>query len=486
MSKIFLNTVLFDRDEPGSFPFNFKPDLKKTFNINKGSTRIILDEPFKIRDEHENFVFTIEINTESTIKKFKRKIKKKIKKRLNEKNISNDIHFNLWKVTENIISLKIIKGTINNYWSEQPSDNFIHVFVDYYLKPIILSQHLTEEITTIAVNLNGRKITPIISDHLKYFNHVEDKFVTVFKSLPLSAVNIGLVDNKESIIVFVYVSEETPVYLPSEFEGFPVLVKYDVDLDFHHRSFHDNLMPGISIGSPKVDACTLGGLFKNIAEPSKNYMLTVKHGVKEEGSEVFQPGKFDKVSQYNYIGSNHNLYYIDYAFCEVENRGIPEMPNIPLGSDITITEICNINFEIINENNNQDLNDIVNYEYVQKVGRSTFTTEGFIEDRVRRFFPPAIINGEKRLDKERKERFALRVVSINDESNKFGMKGDSGSPVFDMHGRLWGIYITGGHPFYYVVPIEWILNDVKERFNATFTLIAHGQSLLDQSQPEIA
>lgn len=37
------------------------------------------------------------------------------------------------------------------------------------------------------------------------------------------------------------------------------------------------------------------GLFKNVAEPSKNYMLTVKHSVKEEGSEVFQPGKFDKV-----------------------------------------------------------------------------------------------------------------------------------------------------------------------------------------------
>jgi hypothetical protein len=52
------------------------------------------------------------------------------------------------------------------------------------------------------------------------------------------------------------------------------------------------------------------------------------------------------------------------------------------------------------------------------------------------------------------------------------MKGDSGSPVFDMHGRLWGINVTGGHPFYYVLPIEWILNDVRERFNATFILIS--------------
>jgi hypothetical protein len=55
----------------------------------------------------------------------------------------------------------------------------------------------------------------IKSDRLKYFNDVEDKFVIIFESLPLSAVNIGLVDNKESIIVFVYISEETPVYLPS-------------------------------------------------------------------------------------------------------------------------------------------------------------------------------------------------------------------------------------------------------------------------------
>jgi hypothetical protein len=144
MSKIFFSVVLFDRDEPGSFPFNFEPGLKKTFNLNKGSTRIILDETFKIRDEHENCVFTIEINRESTIKKFKRKIKKKIKERLNKRSISNDIHLNLWKVSENIISLKImIKGTIDNYWSEQPSDDFIHIFVDYYSKPIILNQHLT-------------------------------------------------------------------------------------------------------------------------------------------------------------------------------------------------------------------------------------------------------------------------------------------------------------------------------------------------------
>ena len=42
------------------------------------------------------------------------------------------------------------------------------------------------------------------------------------------------------------------------------------------------------------------------------------------------------------------------------------MPNVPLGSNITITEICNINSEI-NENDNQVLKDIVNYEYVQKI-----------------------------------------------------------------------------------------------------------------------
>jgi hypothetical protein len=60
-------------------------------------------------------------------------------------------------------------------------------------------------------------------------------------------------------------------------------------------------MPGISIGSPKVDVCTLGGLFKNITEPNKNYMLTVKHCIKEEGSEVFQAGKFDKVCVYKII-----------------------------------------------------------------------------------------------------------------------------------------------------------------------------------------
>jgi len=136
---------------------------------------------------------------------------------------------------------------------------------------------------------------------LKLFDIVKEKFEREIeesgKKIPLSFVTLGFVDHRKVIIVYVYVSEETPVCLPSEFEGFPVLIAYGVDLDLHHRSFHKDLKPGISIGSSSnpPDACTLGGLFQNTAEPSKKYILTVKHGVGKNDDGVFQPEKFEEV-----------------------------------------------------------------------------------------------------------------------------------------------------------------------------------------------
>lgn len=48
---------------------------------------------------------------------------------------------------------------------------------------------------------------------------------------------------------------------------------------------------------------------------------------------------------------------------------------------------------------------------------------------------------------------------------EFSVKGDSGAPVIDYHGRLVGIFHGGqttGKPFSYVTPIEWLFESISE------------------------
>ncbi|GBC05320.1 hypothetical protein RclHR1_06180005 [Rhizophagus clarus] len=130
----------------------------------------------------------------------------------------------------------------------------------------------------------------------KLLDEVRDEFATEFEDdVPFSYVCGGLVDDKEVIIAFVNQPEGTPVYLPTEFKGFPVLISYEA-LVLYHRSFHKELIPGISIGND----------------------------------------------------SAHN--YIDYAFCETEkDRTIPEIPNVPLGKDIQIRECGDSGAAVFND-----------------------------------------------------------------------------------------------------------------------------------------
>jgi len=106
------------------------------------------------------------------------------------------------------------------------------------------------------------------------------------------------------------------------------------------------------------------------------------------------------------LGADSARRYIDYAFCEIEkDRGIPEIPNVPFGSNITIHRIKT------SISNNDD------FVWVQKVGRSTSITRGLIRDKLVSFYPPAIIKGKKKMNKERRKRFALAVIS---KDVKFG------------------------------------------------------------------
>src|ERR1041384_7455691 len=84
--------------------------------------------------------------------------------------------------------------------------------------------------------LGERNILPVLDPiRFRLLNKVKDKFQMKFeKKIPFSYVCEGLVDNKEVIVAFIDQSEGTPVHLPAEFEGFPVLISYEaLELLYH-------------------------------------------------------------------------------------------------------------------------------------------------------------------------------------------------------------------------------------------------------------
>ena len=146
--------------------------------------------------------------------------------------------------------------------------------------------------------LGERDILPVRdSIRFKLLNKAKNEFLKRYdKKIPFSCVIEGLVDDKEVLVAFVDQSEGTPVHLPAEFESFPVLISYEA-LELYHRSYHKDLIPGISIGKQDepLNAITLGPLFQNTAVSNKTFILTAKHGVGKEDEKVVQPGTLDEV-----------------------------------------------------------------------------------------------------------------------------------------------------------------------------------------------
>ncbi|GBC22226.1 uncharacterized protein OCT59_024085 [Rhizophagus irregularis] len=278
---------------------------------------------------------------------------------------------------------------------------------------------------------------------------------TYIKDTPLSYMNSGIVNGGPAIIAYVHVPKGTPVELPTEFEGYPVLLDYGtIEPACHTRPVA--LSPGISIGS--VSACTLGAMFKNETEMEKIFILTTKHSVGNTDSTVIQPGSSDaekgyticaKVSKYNFYGVIHehedaDALLLDYAFCEVINSQVVSTNNTP--------EFC------ISNTKDSGSGPEIEYE-IRKFGRTTNYTEGVVEDRLEFFY---------------NRKFGHVKTLVVSAKERFGAPGDSGSPVFDKNNTLWGI-LQGVSPdglLVSVVPIHLILQHVRSEFEVSFKLMS--------------
>ncbi|CAG8829810.1 788_t:CDS:2, partial [Racocetra persica] len=108
-------------------------------------------------------------------------------------------------------------------------------------------------------------------------------FSEEFRRDEISAISFGLVDEREVIVVTLNLPEGSSLHfsLPSVFEGFPVIIDYGTVIPFY-RSYHEKLMPGISIGrlkNPPNAYQKKSKLDQKKSKPEEVFILTTKHGV---------------------------------------------------------------------------------------------------------------------------------------------------------------------------------------------------------------
>ncbi|CAB5370888.1 unnamed protein product [Rhizophagus irregularis] len=158
---------------------------------------------------------------------------------------------------------------------------------------------------------------------------------------------------------------------------------------------------------------------------------------------------------YTFYGVDEERRFLDYAFCEINKREISIPSNIPFGTAVIIKEHKQ---SVENDPNNQKKK--LDFIKVEKVGRTTFHTHGYVLDKWKYFRPKSLS----------REASALFVYG---NSGNFGTYGDSGSPVFDNIGRLWGIF-QGVYPNSnqaFVIPIHVILDHAEARTGKRFILV---------------
>ncbi|CAB4423547.1 unnamed protein product [Rhizophagus irregularis] len=298
----------------------------------------------------------------------------------------------------------------------------------------LLSDEIDEETPHVAEQLGDCKVLPIedikILSELEY---VSDFFWDKYKETPLSCVSSGMVDEKAVLVALVCLPKGMQVNLPGEFKGYCVLIDYG-EIKLAHHKHHDELKPGISIGNvidPNSDQTfTLGPVFRTEQDENKRYILTEEHGVRNSNL-VIQPESSDQGMtprdncaevMYTFYGVDEEGRFLDYAFCEINKQEISIPSNIPFGTEVIIKEHKQ---SVENDPNNQKKK--LNFIKVEKVGRTTFHTHGYVLDKWKYFRPKSLS----------REASALFVYG---NSGNFGTYGDSGSPVFDNIGRLWGIF----------------------------------------------
>ncbi|RIA98316.1 hypothetical protein C1645_750239 [Glomus cerebriforme] len=100
---------------------------------------------------------------------------------------------------------------------------------------------------------------------------------------------------------------------------------------------------------------------------------------------------------------------------------------------------------------------------VQKIGRSTGHTYGKMLTTWQRGIVNNLFN----------DGVEVEFLIVTGDHGKFGDHGDSGSPVYDDNGTLWGIYMGTfeNGEVSAVIPISIILEDVFVKEGAEFDLL---------------
>ncbi|GES82172.1 hypothetical protein GLOIN_2v1477844 [Rhizophagus clarus] len=360
---------------------------------------------------------------------------------VDEGEIDEMILFNLTKdkvnnpVLINSISTNLddIVEQIKKIGQELSVESYMH----FYITGL---QRLNFVLKSAVPMVGNRKVSQVFDDdiYIKIGKASRELRKEFGNKVPFSLIYPGMVDEKACIIAAVNLKDGTPVYnIPAEFKGFPVLINYGTikpsSYDYYRK--YQNLKPGISIDDAEIDGvCTLGTLFRAKNQTNKKYLLTVQHGVGDTGGSVIQPGKVDNgksenqcaIVSYQTLCIDKFNRLLDYAFCEVDH-------------------CCD---GLIN---------------VHKTGRTTGHTTGKMFTNLQPGIVTNLFDEEKTVD----------VLIVTGDNGDFDDSGDSGSPVYDQDGGLWGIYegtfIKGGVSV--VIPIDIILQSVYDNTKIEFKLL---------------
>ncbi|GBB95213.1 hypothetical protein RclHR1_00250011 [Rhizophagus clarus] len=410
--KYIFNTNFLEKGEENDAKKTIREYLYQYLETSDSDFKITTDEDEMTADElSEEFGALVTID-ECEVND---QILSNLTKTRNDSNIIDSISTNLSEIVE---QLKKIGKELS---------------IDSYLQPHITSlQRLNFLLDSAAPIVGNRKIS-CVSDKNLYKKMVKvtlDLWKDFGEKVPLSLTYPGIVDGKEYIIAVVNLTKGTPVHnIPAEYMGFPLLVNYGTIKPSNniYREFQP-LKPGISIGDAENNsACTLGALFRG------------------------DPEDHCAIVKYQKLNIDDSGRLIDYAFCEVDEHS-EISSNKPCGAEITINS-----FQTILDSES----DVVD---VHKVGRETGHTEGIMLPILQSCVLSKLFNEDKLAH-------GLIVHGVN---GKFGDHGDSGAPVYDQDGALWGIYegtSEDNDEISCVIPIDIILGDVYENKGVIFKLV---------------
>jgi hypothetical protein len=312
----------------------------------------------------------------------------------------------------------------------------------------------------------------------------EDKVLDKAKRLLKYPNTIGYKIENGKLIVFVEkkvseVSLTKDQIIPKYFEGYKTdVVEMEVPSAFsitEHRRRRASMIGGISIG-PSVDVAT--GTLGLVIPQTVTYELTSKNG---ETVHILSPRAYKFISRIAHhffeVKQNYDFYALtnhhvagNVGTKMIQPGQVDSHQGLEIGETVKVSDMYKSNVDAALIKLHGKMHDSMKVvgkneflkgyttetlsvnQNVYKSGRTTGYTNGYIHNTkvsvMIRFSDTLAIP-------------YYNVIEVRGHNGSFSDRGDSGSVVFDMNGRVIGLLFAGNGTSTFVIPIERVVNALK-------------------------